>query len=36
MSPWLQHALAGMGWWKWIGIAAIVIVLALTPFTAMG
>jgi hypothetical protein len=36
MSSWLRHALAGMGWWKWIGIAAIAIVLALTPFTAMG
>lgn len=33
MSPWIRYALAGMGWWKWIGIAAIVTTLLLTPFT---
>lgn len=36
MSPWICHALAGMGWWKWVGIAAILLTLALTPFTASG
>lgn len=35
MRPWMRYALAGMGWWKWIGIAAILITFALTPMTAM-
>lgn len=36
MSAWLRHALAGMGWWKWVGIAAILVSLALTSLTALG
>lgn len=36
MSPWLRAAWHGMGPWKWIGIAAIVTVIVLTPVTARG
>lgn len=32
---WVRHALDGMGRWKWAGVAAVIIVLALVPLTAM-
>jgi hypothetical protein len=32
---WTGHALDGMGAWKWPGVAAVVVVLALLPATAM-
>jgi len=36
VKGWLGAAWRGMGPWKWLGVAAILIVVVLTPVTAQG
>lgn len=35
-APWYRIVWQGMGWWKWLGIIAVVISLCLTPLQAQG
>ena len=36
MRGWVRAAWRGMGPWKWLGVAAILTVIVLTPETAQG